>query len=63
MCWRKSRESHPLSRNPASGGGLDGPIIGLGKHIPLRTGAQVALPFDIALPVDARPPQVRCTHR
>jgi len=61
VCWRKSRESHPLSRNPASGGGLDGPIIGLGKHIPLRTGAQVALPFDIALPVDA-PPTASAVH-
>ncbi len=55
VCWRKSRESHPLTRTPTPGSALDGPIIGLGKRIPLRAGAPVALRFEIPLPADAAP--------
>ena len=61
VCWRKSRESHPLTRTPSRGGALDGPIIGLGKHLPLRAGSPLALPFEIALPADA-PPTANAVH-
>ena len=55
VCWRKCRESHPLTRTPTRGGEIDGPIIGLGKYIPLRAGVPVALPFEVELPADAAP--------
>ncbi|HNM83633.1 MAG: hypothetical protein U0Q20_08810 [Mycobacterium sp.] len=61
VCWRKSRESHPLTRTPSRGGALDGPIIGLGKHLPLRAGSPLTLPFEVPLPVDA-PPTANAVH-
>src|SRR4051812_45259049 len=54
MCWQRVRLSHPLNR-PPSRATLNGPIIKLGNRIPLRTGAPVAVPFELALPVDAAP--------
>ncbi len=61
VCWRKCRESHPLTRTPTRGGELDGPIIGLAKHIPLRAGSPVTLPFEIPLSADA-PPTASAVH-
>lgn len=55
VCWRRYRESHPLTRTPSRGGGCDGPILSLGKGIPLRSGTPVVLPFELALPADAAP--------
>ena len=53
--WQRQRYSHPLNRTPGPGEEADGPILSLGKGIPLRTGAPVRLPFSLALPVDAAP--------
>lgn len=61
VCWRKCRESHPLTRTPTRGGELDGPIVGLGRDIPLRAGMPLSLPFGIALPADA-PPSAAAVH-
>lgn len=55
VCWQKQRESHPLQRAPTSGSAIDGPIITVGKGIPLRAGHVVQLPFEVPLPVDAPP--------
>lgn len=49
------RESHPLSRRPCSTAPVDGPIIQLGKRIPLRSGVPVAVPFELPVPADATP--------
>jgi hypothetical protein len=53
--WQRSREHHPLEKHPAQGGVLDGRIVQLDKKIPLRAGAQFALPFELPLPGDAAP--------
>lgn len=53
--WQRHRDSHPLTRSPAAGGALDGPILQLGKRIPLRAGAPVTIPFALPLPPDAAP--------
>jgi hypothetical protein len=55
VSWQRERESHPLTRAPGPGTQLDGPIVTLGKRIPLRAGVPVVLPFDIPLPADAAP--------
>lgn len=61
VCWRRCRESHPLTRTPTAGGEYDGPVLRLGKRIPLRTGSPVTLPFDLELPADA-PPTASAVH-
>jgi hypothetical protein len=55
VSWQRDRESHPLTRAPSPGTELDGPIVTLGKRIPLRAGVPVVLPFEIPLPADAAP--------
>jgi hypothetical protein len=55
VSWQRERESHPLTRAPGPGTQLDGPIVTLGKRIPLRAGNPVVLPFEIPLPADAAP--------
>jgi hypothetical protein len=61
VSWQRDRESHPLTRTPGPGGRLDGPVVTLGKRIPLRTGVPVVLPFGIPLPADA-PPTAAAVH-
>lgn len=55
VCWRRCRESHPLTRTPSRGGGCDGPVLRLAKRIPLRAGRPVVLPFALPLPENAAP--------
>jgi hypothetical protein len=55
MCWQRERLSHPVNRTPSPTASLNGPIIKLGNRIPLRSGAPVAVPFELALPADAAP--------
>ena len=61
VCWQRHRESHPLSRTPSPGGSRDGPMVPLGKRIPLRAGSPILLPFEIPLPADA-PPTAAAVH-
>jgi hypothetical protein len=61
VCWQRQRESHPLSRTPSPGGSRDGPMVPLGKRIPLRAGSPILLPFEIPLPADA-PPTAAAVH-
>ena len=61
VCWSKCRESHPLTRTPTRGGEVDGPMVGLGKRVPLRADTPLALPFEIAVPADA-PPTAAAVH-
>jgi hypothetical protein len=53
--WQRHRDSHPLVRQAAQDDALDGRIVRLGKGIPLRAGAALTLPFELALPGDASP--------
>jgi len=53
--YQRHRESHPLTRRPTNSAPVDGPIIGLNKRIPLRTGVPYSLPFELPLPADAVP--------
>jgi hypothetical protein len=54
--WAYTTLSHPLERTPAaSGGSKSGQTVKLGKGIPLRNGAPVAVPFALPLPADAPP--------
>jgi len=55
VCWRRCRESHPLTRTPSRGGGYDGPVLRLAKRVPLRAGKPVVLPFELPLPENAAP--------
>lgn len=61
VSWQRERESHPLTRAPGAGGQLDGPVVSLGKRIPLRAGVPVVLPFELSLPADA-PPTAAAVH-
>lgn len=61
MTWQRRRASHPLTRTPSEGGSLDGPIVPLGKKIPLRAGVPITVPFEIPLPADA-PPTAAAVH-
>jgi hypothetical protein len=53
--WQRHRDSHPMVRQPAQGGALNGRIVQLGKGIPLKAGAALTLPFELPLPDDASP--------
>ncbi len=55
VCWQRHRESHPLTRTPSACGSIDGPVVKLGKRIPLRARQVVAVPFEVPLPPDAAP--------
>lgn len=55
VCWQRHLESHPMLRPAAESVTLDGPIVKLGKGIPLLAGATVTVPFSLALPADADP--------
>lgn len=59
--WQRHRDSHPMGRQPAPGGTLDGPIVQLGDGLSLRAGAALTLPFDLPLPDDA-PPTADAVH-
>jgi hypothetical protein len=61
VSWQRRRASHPLTRNPSPGQSLDGPIVALGKKIPLRAGMPITIPFEIPLPADA-PPTSAAVH-
>lgn len=53
--WQHHRESHPLTRNPSATAPVDGPVIKLGKGIPLRAGVPIVVPFEVELPADSAP--------
>ncbi len=53
--WQRHREHHPLERDPAQDGAVDGPPLHLGKKIPMQGGAEFGLPFELPLPADAAP--------
>jgi hypothetical protein len=55
VCWRRSRESHPLTRTPSRGQAIDGPNRAVAERVRLRAGEQITLPFELALPADAAP--------
>ena len=61
VSWQRERESHPLTRTAGPGSQWDGPIVTLGKKIPLRAGVQVTCAFEIPLPADA-PPTAAAVH-
>lgn len=53
--WQRQRDSHPLSRTPGFDEVANGRTLQLGKHVTLREGTPVRLPFQTELPVDAAP--------
>lgn len=53
--WQYQRDSHPLTRIPGFDEIVNGRSVQLGKHVVLREGTAVRLPFQIALPADAAP--------
>jgi hypothetical protein len=55
VSWQHHRESHPLTKNPCATTPVDGPVMQLGKGIPLRAGSPVVVPFAVTLPADAAP--------
>ncbi len=55
VTWQRHRESHPLTKNPCTTGPVDGPVMKLGKGIPLRAGSPIVVPFEVTLPADAAP--------
>jgi hypothetical protein len=55
VSWQQHRESHPLTRRPCATGPVDGPVVKLGKGIPLRAGSPIVVPFELVLPADAAP--------
>ncbi|TRW82048.1 hypothetical protein FK535_14265 [Mycolicibacterium sp. 018/SC-01/001] len=55
VCWRRCRDSHPLSRRPSRGGALDGPVTAVASRVPLVAGHPVTAPFVLPLPADAAP--------
>jgi hypothetical protein len=60
--WGYRCLSHPVVRTPALGGtSKSGPIIKLGKGIPLHNGTPVTIPFAVPLPDDA-PPTSMAVH-
>ena len=53
--WQCQRDSHPLTRTPGFDEVLNGRTVQLEKHLTLREGTSVRLPFQAALPADAAP--------
>ncbi|WIM88623.1 hypothetical protein PT015_03775 [Candidatus Mycobacterium wuenschmannii] len=53
--WQWQRDSHPRTRTPGFDEVANGRTVQLDKHVTLREGAPVRLPFQIALPLDAAP--------
>lgn len=53
--WQRHRESHPLRRRPCETAPVNGPVLKLGNHIPLRAGCPMTIPFELPLPADAAP--------
>jgi hypothetical protein len=55
VSWQWQRDSHPRTRTPGFDEVVDGRTLQLGKHVTLREGTPVLLPFQTELPVDAAP--------
>jgi hypothetical protein len=55
VSWQHYRESHPLTKNPCATAPVEGPVVKLGRGIPLRAGSPVVVPFEVTLPADAAP--------
>lgn len=53
--WQGQRDSHPLTRTPGFDVIVNGPSVQLDKHVTLREGTPVRLPFHTALSADAAP--------
>ena len=53
--WQHHRESHPLRRRPCATAPVNGPVVKLGNHIPLRARSPITIPFELPLPADAAP--------
>jgi hypothetical protein len=53
--WEWQRDSHPRTRTPGFDEVANGRTVQLDKHVSLREGTPVRLPFRAALPVDAAP--------
>ncbi len=53
--WQWQRDSHPRSRAPGFDEVVNGRTLRLEKHLTLREGSSVRLPFRTDLPVDAAP--------
>jgi hypothetical protein len=53
--WQWQRDSHPRTRTPGFDEVVDGRTLQLEKHVTLREGTPVRLPFQTMLPVDAPP--------
>jgi hypothetical protein len=53
--WQWQRDSHPRTRTPGFDEVLNGRTLQLEKHVTLREGTPVRLPFQTELPVDAPP--------
>jgi hypothetical protein len=53
--WQWQRDSHPRTRTPGFDEVADGRTLQLEKHVTLREGIPVRLPFRTMLPVDAPP--------
>jgi hypothetical protein len=53
--WQGQRDSHPRTRTPGFDEIVNGRTVRLEKHVTLREGMTVRLPFQTALPADAAP--------
>jgi hypothetical protein len=53
--WQWQRDSHPRARTPGFDEVVNGRTVRLDKHVSLREGTVVRLPFHAALPLDAAP--------
>jgi hypothetical protein len=53
--WQGQRDSHPRTRTPGFDEVVNGRSVQLDKHVTLREGQPVRLPFQTALPQDAAP--------
>ena len=53
--WQWQRDSHPRTRTPGFDEVANGRTVQLDKHVSLREGTPVRLPFHAVLPVDAAP--------
>jgi len=53
--WQGQRDSHPRTRTPGFDEVVNGRSLHLDKHVTLREGSPVRLPFETTLPPDAAP--------